>query len=127
MFPRARTDYDNVIVTIPSRKRCCTADTFSQTFLERQRPWTSAPANAWSIVQYTSGEQCVSANSLLSGTPRAVNGGPDGRPDRSSNRAAARVSTRRQRLRRRDGAALYDDSNHYYVALYRGKAALRKR
>src|SRR6185503_6620960 len=121
---RARTDYDNVIVT--SRPQTLLhADTFSQTFLERQRPWTSAPANAWSIVQYTSGEH-VYRQSLLSGTPRAVNGGPTGdqivqaivRPRAFNAGVNGFVGVMARHV---------DDSNHYYVALYRGKAALRKR
>jgi len=121
---RARTDYDNVIVT--SRPQTLLhADTFSQTFLERQRPWTSAPANAWSIVQYTSGEH-VYRQSLLSGTPRAVNGGPTGdqivqaivRPRAFNAGVNGWIGLMARHV---------DDSNHYYVALYRGKAALRKR
>ena len=121
---RARSDYDNVIVT--SRPQTLLhADTFSQTFLERQRPWTSAPANAWSIVQYTSGEH-VYRQSLLSGTPRAVNGGPTGdqivqaivRPRAFNAGVNGWIGLMARHV---------DDSNHYYVALYRGKAALRKR
>jgi len=121
---RARTDYDNVIVT--SRPQTLLhADTFSQTFLERQRPWTSAPANAWSIVQYTSGEH-VYRQSLLTGTPRTVNGAPTGdqivqaivRPRAFNAGVNGWIGVMARHV---------DDSNHYYVALYRDKAALRKR
>ena len=121
---RARADYDNVIVT--SRQQTLLhADTFSQTFSERQRPWTSAPANAWSIVPYTSGEH-VYRQSLLTGTPRTVNGAPTGdqivqaivRPRAFNAGVNGWIGVMARHV---------DDSNHYYVALYRGKAALRKR
>jgi hypothetical protein len=121
---RARTDYDNVIVT--SRPQTLLhADTFSETFSERQRPWTSAPANAWSIVPYTSGEH-VYRQSRLTGTPRAVNGAPTGdqivqaivRPRAFNAGVNGWIGVMARHV---------DDSNHYYVALYRDKAALRKR
>jgi len=121
---RARTDYDNVVVT--SRPQTLLhVDTFSQKDAERRRPWTSAPAGAWNIVQYNSGEH-VYRQSLLSGTPRAVNGGPTGdqivqaivRPRAFNAGVNGWIGLMARHV---------DDSNHYYVALYRGKAALRKR
>ena len=51
---RARMDYDNVIVTT-SPQTVLLTDTFSQNSSERLRPWTSAPANAWSIVPNNTG------------------------------------------------------------------------
>jgi hypothetical protein len=119
---RARTDYDNVIVTSRPQTLLHT-DTFSQTSSER--PWTSAPANAWNIVTYSSGER-VYRQSLLTGTPRAVNGAPTG------DQFVQAIVRPRAFNAGVDGwiglmARHVDDSNHYYVALYRGKAALRKR
>jgi hypothetical protein len=117
---RARTNYDNVIVT--SRPQTLLyADTFSQT----PSAWTSAPANAWNIVTYSSGER-VYRQSLLTGTPRAVNGAPTGdqivqaivRPRAFNAGVNGWIGVMARHV---------DDLNHYYVALYRDRAALRKR
>jgi hypothetical protein len=123
---RARTDYDNVIVTSRPQTLLLT-DTFSQVFPESQRPWTSAPANAWSIVPYNSGTEHAYRQSLLTGTPRAVNGGPTRDQivsaivwPRAFNAGVANPFVGLM-------ARHVDDSNHYYVALFRDKAALRKR
>lgn len=123
---RARADYDNVIVTT-SPQTPLLSDTFSQNFAESKRPWTSAPANAWSIVPNNPGVEAAYRQSLLTGTPRAVNGGPTRdqvvgaivRPQAfNAGVAGAFVGLM---------ARYVDDSNHYYVALFRDRAALRKR
>jgi hypothetical protein len=121
---RARTDYDNVIVTTRPQTALL-ADDFQTG--PSQRPWTSAPANAWSVVQVNVGSDGVYRQSLLSGTPRAVNGGPTRdqvvsaivRPNAfNSGVADAFVGLMARHV---------DDSNHYYVALFRDRAAIRKR
>ena len=122
---RARTDYDNVIVTSSPQTQLF-ADSFSGTFGERQTPWTSAPTNAWSITSINNGAERVYRQSLISGTPRAVNGGPTGdqivtaivRPRAFNPKANGWIGLTARHV---------DDANHYYVALYRDKAALRKR
>jgi hypothetical protein len=124
---RARTDYDNVIVTT-SPQTVLLSDEF-QNSGGFDRPWTSAPANAWSIV--TNNPELLSAyryrQSLLTGTPRAVNGGPTRdqivsalvRPQAfNAGVAGAFVGLMARHV---------DDSNHYYVALFRDRAAIRKR
>ena len=125
---RARTDYDNVIVST-SPQTPLFSDTFTQTFEESNRPWTSAPANAWSIV--TNNPELLSAyryrQSLLTGTTRAVNGGPTRdqivsavvQPQAfNAGVAGAFVGLMARHV---------NDSNHYYVALFRDNVALRKR
>ena len=125
---RARADYDNVIVST-SPQTPLLIDTFTQTFQERDRPWTSAPANAWSIVTNNPGDLSAYRyrQSLLTGTPRAVNGGPTRdqivsalvQPQAfNAGVAGAFVGLMARHV---------DDSNHYYVALFRDKAAIRKR
>lgn len=123
---RARTDYDNVIVTTRPQTWLL-ADTFSQNFAERHRPWTSVPANAWSIVHDNLGNAVLYRQSLLTGTPRAVNGAPTRdqivsaivRPQAfNAGVANAFVGLMARHV---------DNSNHYYAALFRDRAALRKR
>jgi hypothetical protein len=121
---RARTDYDNVIVTSGPQTLLLT-DIFNLN--SDQRPWASTPANAWSIVVSNAGSDDVYRQSLLTGTPRAVNGGPARdqivsaivRP-RAFNAAVANAFVGLM-------ARHVDNSNHYYVALFRDRAALRKR
>ena len=123
---RARTDYDNVIVTSRPHTQLLT-DTFTENFPERPRPWRSAPANAWSIVPYNSGTEHAYRQSLLTGTPRAVNGGPTGDQivsaivwPRAFNAGVANAYVGLI-------ARHVDDNNHYYIALLRDRASLRKR
>jgi hypothetical protein len=71
---RARTDYDNVIVTT-SPQTVLLSDDF-QNSGEGSRPWKSAPANAWSILGDYADLPRVYRQSLITGTPRAVNGAP---------------------------------------------------
>jgi hypothetical protein len=121
---RARTDYDNVVVT--SRPLTpLLIDDFKEGFT--QRPWTSTPANAWSIVRINTGNDGVYRQALLTGTPRAVNGGPA-----RDQVVSAIVRPQAFNAGVRDAfvglmARHVDDSNHYYVALFRDRAALRKR
>jgi len=123
---RARTDYDNVIVTSRPQTLLLT-DTFSEGFPERVRPWTSAPANAWSIVPYNSGTEHAYRQALQTGTPRAVNGGP------TRDQIVSAIVWPRAFNAGVPGAFVglmarhVDDSNHYYAALFRDRAALRKR
>ncbi|HKS58428.1 MAG TPA: hypothetical protein VJS12_24235 [Steroidobacteraceae bacterium] len=125
---RARTDYDNVIVTT-SPQTLLFSD-FSRNFNEGSRPWTSAPANAWSIVPdvpHGPFPEVLYRQSLLTGTPRAVNGGPT-----RDQIVSALVRPQAFRAGVADAfvglmARHVDDNNHYYVALFRDRAAIRKR
>ena len=122
---RARTDYDNVIVTSSPQTLLLTDIFVNQG--STQRPWTSTPANAWSVVSPNAGSDGVYRQSLLTGTPRAVNGGPTRdqivsaivRPQ-AFNAAVANAFVGLM-------ARHVDTNNHYYVALFRDRAALRKR
>ena len=121
---RARTDYDNVIVTTRSLTPLLTDD--FQTG-PSERPWTSAPANAWSTVQVNIGSDGIYRQSLLTGTSRAVNGGPT-----RDQIVSAIVQPQAFRAGVADAfvglmARHVDDNNHYYVALFRDRAAIRKR
>ena len=123
---RARTDYDNVIVT-SNAQTVLFADSFNQNESEILRTWTSNPANAWSSVLDDSGVAGVYRQSLLTGTPRALNGAlvrdqivsATVRPQEfNAGVANAFVGLMGRHV---------DDFNHYYVALFRDRAALRKR
>lgn len=121
---RARTDYDNVIVTTRPQTALL-ADDFQTG--PSQRPWTSAPANAWSTVQVNAGSDGIYRQSLLTGTPRAVNGAPT-----RDQIVSAIVQPTAFRAGVADAfvglmARHVDDNNHYYVALFRDRVALRKR
>ena len=123
---RARTDYDNVIVT--SRPQTLLlSDTFTGHSPESERPWRSAPANAWSIVPYNSGTEQAYRQSLLTGNPRAVNGGPTGDQVVSATVWPRAFSAGAINAYVGLMARHVDDLNHYYVALFRDRAALRKR
>jgi hypothetical protein len=122
---RARADYDNVIATT-SPQTPLFSDNF-QNLGEGNRPWTSAPASAWSVVGTFADLPAVYRQSLLTGTARAVNGGPT-----RDQIVSAIVQPRAFRAGVADAfvglmARHVDDANHYYVALFRDRAALRKR
>ena len=120
---RARTDYDNVIVTSSPQTELFT-DTFNA---ETEKPWTTiALANAWTVATLSSGERVYRQN-LISGGPRTVNG------------AAARdqiisVNVRPTAFNSAgDGwvgvmARYVDNFNNYFVMLHQsGRLSLRKR
>jgi hypothetical protein len=120
---RARTDYDNVIVTSSPQTDLFVDGTFGET----QRPWrTIAPANAWSVATLSNGER-VYRQSLISGGPRTVNGGPTG--DQS-----VKVTVRPTAFNTSNNgwvgvmARYVDNFNNYYAMLHQnGRASLRKR
>jgi pectate lyase len=123
---RARTDYDNVIVT-SSPQTVLLADSFNQTEAESLRTWTSSPANAWSLESNNPGVAGVYRQSLLTGTARALNGAPV--RDQIVS-AIVRPQTFNAAVTNAFVGLMgrhVDDFNHYYVALFRDRAALRKR
>jgi hypothetical protein len=120
---RARTDYDNVIVTSGPQTELFT-DTFNT---PTERPWTTiAPANAWSIATLSNGERVYRQN-LISGGARAVNGGETGdqiirvnvRPTAFNSAADGWVGVMTRYV---------DNFNNYFVMLHKsGRASVRKR
>ena len=123
---RARTDYDNVIVS-DSPQTDLFVDTFSETFEESQRPWTTiAQAGAWSIATSSSGERVYRQN-LISGGPRTVNGGVTGDQIVS-------VDVRPRAFNTSGGGWVgvmvryTDNFNNYFLMLHQsGRASVRKR
>lgn len=122
---RSVSEYDNVIAT-SSPQRELFVDPFPQPCCGgfRERPWTVAPANQWTIVP--SGTEFVYRQASTSGVARAINGGPTG-----DQVVSATVRPRKFKANSQGFAGVIarykDESNHYYgVLLNNGRISLRK-